>query len=90
MVFVICFLKFQETRFRNLGRIKTIKIIVDENPPAEKPSKIRMNKMMPLWVKYGEGHIGEVIRAAGGRWEPNKKLCNCPIRTQLLWDWKPE
>ena len=64
-------------------KIKTIELIIDEKPLNNKPSKIPMNKIMQLHVKYGEVHIGKLIRSADGCWNRNKKVWELPYREVL-------
>lgn len=45
--------------------------------------KLFHNKLIWLRIKYGEFHIGKLIRAAGGKWNPNTKLWELPYKEAL-------
>ena len=55
--------------------VKTIELVVDRKPwkPYEK-RMVPAHKIMPLRVKYGEIHIGRLIRQAGGVWNRARKV----------------
>ncbi len=59
-------------------RIKTIELIIDESPLSNNLSKIPMNKIMQLRVKYGEVDIGRLIKSAGGRWNRKQGIWELP------------
>jgi len=54
--------------YKQQRKIKTIELIIDESPLLDSPSKIPVNKIVQLRVKYGEVQIGKLIRNAGGNW----------------------
>ena len=61
-------------------KIKTVELVVEDEPWEIDHNRIPANKIIWLRVKYGEVHIDKLIRAAGGRWDPNKKLWELPYK----------
>jgi len=61
-------------------KIKTVELVVEEEPWDIDHNRIPANKLIWLSVKYGEVHVGKLIRAAGGRWDSNKKLWELPYK----------
>jgi hypothetical protein len=74
-------------RYRNdyerQRKIKTIELIIDERPLSNNPSKIPMNKIMQLKVKYGEVDVGRLIKSAGGRWDRKQSVWELPYQQVL-------
>ena len=74
-------------RYRNdyerKRKVKTIEIIIDESPLSDNSSKIPLNKIMYLSVKYGEVHIGRLIKSAGGRWNRKEQVWELPYSEVL-------
>jgi len=64
-------------------KLKTIELIIDEGALVSNSSKIPMNKIMQLKVKYGEINMGKLIRAAGGRWNRKEKVWELPYSEVL-------
>jgi len=64
-------------------KLKTIELIIDEGALVYNSSKIPMNKIMQLKVKYGEINMGKLIRAAGGRWNRKEKVWELPYSEVL-------
>jgi len=64
--------------YKSQRKIKTIELIIDESPLSNNPSKIPMNKIVQLQVKYGEVHIGKLIRSAGGYWNREQRVWELP------------
>jgi hypothetical protein len=57
-------------------KIKTAEIIVDEWGLVEKSyseKRAPMNKIVHLYVDFGEKGLGLLIRNAGGRWNKDKR-----------------
>lgn len=52
----------------------TVEVIVKADPVAPRPQRIPHNKIMSLRVKYGEIEVGKAIKAAGGRWNAERKV----------------
>ena len=61
-------------------KLKTVELIAEEKPWKTDKKKIHPNKTVLLRVEYGEIHIGRLVRAAGGRWNRDKKLWELPYR----------
>jgi hypothetical protein len=54
-------------------RLKTVEIIVEEKPCT--PSfRYRDTDIVTLMVPYTEKALREMLKAAGGRWDPEEKL----------------
>jgi len=51
----------------NKRKIKTVELVVENEPWEINKNRIPANKLIGLKVKYGEVHIGKLIRAAGGK-----------------------
>ena len=56
-----------------LKRFKTVELIIDEKEwiPQDHTSSERL---VELRIGYGETGLREQVKAAGGRWDPEKKL----------------
>lgn len=55
-------------------RHTTVEVIVDTVSVVPGARRIPHNKIMFLRVQYGEVEVGKAIKAAGGRWNAQKKL----------------
>jgi len=67
----------------NNRKIKTVELVVENEPWEIDRKRIPANKLIGLKVKYGEVHIGRLIKAAGGKWNPHKKLWELPYKEAL-------
>jgi len=61
-------------------KIKTVELVVEDEPWEIDRNRIPGNKLIGLRVQYGEVHIGRLIKAAGGKWNPNTKLWELPYK----------
>ena len=59
-------------------RIKTIELIIAEEPWQPSSRKIPANKIIHVRVKYGEVELGRQVRAAGGTWNRTKRVWELP------------
>jgi hypothetical protein len=59
-------------------RMKTIELIIAEEPWQPSSRKIPSNKIMRIRVKYGEVDVGKQVRAAGGTWNRAKQVWELP------------
>ena len=50
---------------------------------TEKTTRIPMNKMMSIQVKYGEIAVGKLVKAASGQWDRERKVWNLPYKEIL-------
>ena len=57
-----------------------MELILEESEWYPDPTKIPPNKRMPVKVAYGERGIAARVKAAGGRWNPDKKVWEVPYR----------
>lgn len=60
--------------FQRKIKLKTVELIVAEEPWDINKDRIPANKLVGVKVKYGEIETGRIVRAAGGRWNRKKKL----------------
>ncbi len=54
-------------------RLKTVEIFVDEKP-CTVSLRYRDTDVVPVVVHYSEKALREMLKAAGGRWDPEEKL----------------
>lgn len=59
-------------------RLKTAEIIIDEKPAVKIRSRIPSNKLMELRINYNDTYLRRIVKSAGGRWEPIKKVWLLP------------
>jgi len=59
-------------------RIKTIELIIAEEPWQPSSRRIPANKIIHVRVKYGEVELGRQVRAAGGTWNRAKRVWELP------------
>ena len=60
-------------------KTKTVEVIVEKKrwkPKNKRPP----NKIVSLRIEYGEKHLGILVKAAGGRWNKQKKLWEIPYK----------
>lgn len=60
-------------------KTKTVEIIVEKKHRKPK-KKIPSNKIVDLRIVYGETRLGLLVKAAGGRWNKEKKLWEIPYK----------
>lgn len=61
-------------------KIITVELVVENEPWEIDHNRIPANKRIGLRVQYGEVHIQRLIKAAGGKWNPNTKLWELPYK----------
>ncbi len=61
-------------------KIKTAEFIIKSWNDERNTLKVPFNKIVHLKVEYGERQIGTLIRAAGGKWNKEKKYWELPYR----------
>lgn len=59
-------------------RTKTIELIVEKKHWVRNQDRIPSNKKMQVKIQYGEVQLGRLARAAGGRWDKEKKVWILP------------
>jgi len=64
-------------------KLKTVEIIVEEEPWDLDKDRIPVNKLVGVKVHYGEIQPGRMVRAAGGRWNRERKLWELPYRQAI-------
>jgi len=55
-------------------KIKTVELIVEEKSYRNKKTGIPGNKIVHVKIKYGEIHMARLVKAAGGKWNREKKF----------------
>ena len=60
-----------------LKRFKTIELIIDEKDWIPQ-DHVRSHRLVELRIDYDETGLREQVKAAGGRWDPEKKLWQLP------------
>lgn len=55
-------------------KLITVELIVDKKAWYPDKKRIPHNKLINIRVKYGEVHIGKLVRAAGGKWNKQKNV----------------
>jgi hypothetical protein len=68
---------------QNRKRLKTVELIIEETPWQPEAPKIPLNPIMRLQIQYGEIALRERVKAAGGKWSPEKKLWELPYQEIL-------
>ena len=61
-------------------KIKTVELIVEDEPWDKDKNRIPANKIVGLRIFYGEKALGLLIRNAGGTWNKDKRLWELPYR----------
>jgi hypothetical protein len=67
----------------NKSRIKTVELIIEETPWEPSPAKIPSSKIMHLRINYGEVALGKQVKAAGGKWNRDKRAWELPYQEVL-------
>ena len=60
-------------------KTKTVELIVEKSSWKPK-NKTPPHKIVRLRIEYGEKQLGLLVRAAGGRWNKEKKVWEIPCR----------
>ncbi|SRR6266571_373492 len=55
-------------------RIKTVELIVETKELKRQRQMIPDDAIVPVRIAYGERELGQLTKAAGGRWDPDVKL----------------
>lgn len=58
-------------------RLKTVELVVEEKP-WRSPLSYRDGDIVPVIVAYTEKALRDRLKAAGGKWDPQKKLWRVP------------
>ncbi len=66
-------------------KLKTVEIIVEEEPWDIDRDRIPANKLVGVKVKYGEIHTGKMVRAAGEDGTGKENSGNSPIARPSPW-----
>ena len=64
-------------------RYTTAEIIVDESDWDPLPSATARRQLMPVRIAVQETRLREKVKAAGGRWDPEKRVWHLPLEQVL-------
>ena len=64
-------------------RYTTAEIIVDESERDPLPSATARRQRMPVYIGVRETSLREKVKAAGGRWDPDKRVWHLPMEQVL-------
>jgi hypothetical protein len=67
----------------NQRRIKTVELVIEENPWQPRPGKIPSNKIMHLRIRYDEIALRNLVKAAGGNWNRESQAWELPYQQVL-------
>jgi len=56
----------------------TVELVESENDWLQNKNKKPSNKIVQVRIAYGEIHLGRLVKAAGGKWNRNKKVWELP------------
>jgi len=59
---------------KNNKKFTTVELIAEEKKWFPNPNRIPHNKLIDIRVRYGEVHIGKLVKAAGGTWNKKKNV----------------
>jgi len=62
----------------NSRKLKTVEIIVNQKAHINNSSRIPQNKLIPIQVNYDETYLRKLVKSAGGKWHPIKKVWKLP------------
>ena len=60
--------------------LKTVELIIERNHWEASKSRIHPNKIVEIKINYGEIQLGRLVKNAGGKWNPMKKVWKLPYR----------
>jgi len=63
---------------QNARKLKTVELIVENEPWDRNKNRIPANKIVGINVMYGEVNLGRLVRNAGGKWDKKKQLWQLP------------
>jgi hypothetical protein len=67
----------------NKRRIKTVELVIEEGPWQPRPVKVPLNPIMHLRIQYDEITLRNLVKAAGGKWNPERKAWELPYQQVL-------
>jgi hypothetical protein len=60
--------------------VKRVELIEERKTRHRQPTRIPTNKIVSIRIAYGEVHLGRLVKAAGGKWNPQKRVWELPYR----------
>lgn len=67
----------------NNRTLKTIELVIENQPWQPNPEKIPLNKIVDLQIAIGETELRNRVKKAGGKWNPQKQVWHLPYREVL-------
>lgn len=64
-------------------RLKTVELILEETPWQPDTTKIPLNKILHIQVRYNEAALQQQVRAVGGKWNKERQAWALPYRAIL-------
>jgi len=61
-------------------RVKTVERIQERKTWRTDPARTPANKIVSIRIAYGEVHLGRLVKAAGGKWNRQKRVWELPCR----------
>jgi len=61
-------------------KIKTVELLVEEQPWEINEQRIPANKIVKLKIEYDEINLRRLVRSAGGKWNQTSKRWELPYR----------
>lgn len=62
-------------------KVKTVELIVEESPWKQNHQRMHPNKIVGIRVDYDEIYFRKLAKAAGGKWNREKKLWELPYKS---------
>ena len=59
-------------------RVKTVELIVEKKEWVPPQPRFADNERVPVRIRFAENALKEMAKAAGGRWDPEKRLWLIP------------
>ncbi|MBN1782852.1 hypothetical protein JW948_17085 [bacterium] len=59
-------------------KIKTVELVEYEKTCSPGKTRIPYNKIVFIKIKYGEIKLARIVKASGGKWNPQKRLWESP------------
>lgn len=58
--------------------VKTVELVIERKSWQKQDQRIPDNKIMQLQIAYEETHLRRLVKAAGGRWNRQRKVWEIP------------
>lgn len=64
--------------YEKMECIKTVELVIETKKMKIRKFKHHPKKIVNIIVRYGEAHLGRLVRQAGGEWNREKKVWQLP------------